>query len=1104
MEPIHSQLRNSVKVGALSDGLKRGETCIASGLWGAAYALIGATLMEDCHSSVLLIAPTLDAADAAFIDFGCFFSESESIRIFPESESLPSEDVPLNREILAQRLQLVRLLQAAEHASGLPRLIIASVQALQEPVIDRELLGQCFSEFRIGQDRMLEQTIEWLVDHDFERLPQVESPGEFSVRGGILDIFPLGEDWPVRIEYFGDTVDSMRRFDPSTQRSEESLESIRVLAVKEEEFHHLKKSEHGASLFDYLPQETWVFVKEPTEVQRKAEQLLDTDFAKSELFDYPTLRERWQQFPNLHLTELPGRRETNAADFTVRSTSERFTGELSSMADELKMLSLSNDRVVIACHNSGERDRLKELLDDSPISFEDKLELHIGTITRGFEFEDIRVAFVGHQELFHRAPSQFRPTKKRRRSVPIEDWLDLNPGDYVVHVVNGIARYLGMERFERNGEKSEFLALEFAEGTKVYVPVTHIDLVQKYVGPTRQKPQLSKIGTLRWSKKKEEAREAVEDLAQELLHIQALRETQIGFQYPDDDEWQGEFEAAFPFEATEDQVEASLTIKSDMQKGRPMDRLLCGDVGYGKTEVAMRAAFKAVMNNKQVAVLCPTTVLAQQHYRTFSERMAAYPIAIDVISRFRSKQEQNEILKQVREGSIDILIGTHRLVQADMEFRDLGLLVIDEEQRFGVKQKEFLKWLRQTVGVLTMTATPIPRTLHMSLMGIRDISALNTPPADRQSIRTTVCRFDARILRDAILREMKRKGQVFFVHNRVYDITQVAARLSEIVPEARIVIGHGQLSGAELEACMMDFINHRYDILVCTTIIGSGTDIPNVNTIFVHEADIYGLADLHQLRGRVGRYKHRAFAYFLLPEERPAAPKAVRRLKALEEFSDLGAGFKIAMRDLEIRGAGNILGEAQSGQIGAVGYDLYCKLLDITVRQLKQEPIVVPMDVQVEIGLESLIPSDYIPGDRQKMEIYRHLSRCHDLEHLEDVTAELQDRFGKLPPQVENLLLRHRVRILSQPWEVSVVRRQEDRFVLQSHRANIIAREIQLPGEFIRQVDGRTIHIMLPGKIKDAKDALDFLLEVLSTKQQEIPEGSSIVSSALMDSMRPD
>jgi transcription-repair coupling factor (superfamily II helicase) len=623
--------------------------------------------------------------------------------------------------------------------------------------------------------------------------------------------------------------------------------------------------------------------------------------------------------------------------------------------------------------------------------------------------------------LFHR--EQVRSVLPRRQveSRAIDSFLDLHEGDLVVHVSHGIARYRGMHLLEKHGQAEEHLILEFQGGTRIYVPASKIDLVQKYVGAGQSDPQLSKYGGTGWQRKKEKVEAAVLDLASEMIELQALREAQPGIACPPDTEWQAEFEAAFPYEETADQLTTLGEIKRDMGRSRPMDRLVCGDVGYGKTELAVRAAFKAIDNGKQVAVLVPTTVLAEQHFRTFSERLAEYPFVVEGLSRFRSAGEQRRIVERLAEGGIDVIIGTHRLVSADVRFKDLGLVIIDEEQRFGVEHKERLKRLRQTVDVLTLTATPIPRTLHLALLGIRDISNLETPPRDRLAIETRIVRFDPQLVRHAIVRELNREGQVFFVHNRVHNIKEVADRVQQIVPEARIVIAHGQMPEHELEQAMLRFVRREADVLVATTIIESGLDIPNANTIFINQADNYGLADLHQLRGRVGRYKHRAYAYLLLDSDRSITPTAARRLKAIEEFTELGAGFKIAMRDLEIRGAGNILGTEQSGHIAAVGYELYCQLLEDAVRRLRNLPLKTPLEVTADLPWPAFLPRDYVPGQRLKIEAYRRLARVRKLERLADFQNELRDRFGPVPEPAEWLLRLAELRLLAARWQVATI-----------------------------------------------------------------------------------
>jgi len=623
--------------------------------------------------------------------------------------------------------------------------------------------------------------------------------------------------------------------------------------------------------------------------------------------------------------------------------------------------------------------------------------------------------------------------------------------------------------------------LRFAEGAKVYVPVAKIELVQKYICGSDRKPKLSKIGMQSWERKKQKVEEAVRDVASELLSMQAARGAKRGIAYPKDTEWQRKFESEFIYQETDDQLQVVEEIKKDMRSPRPMDRLVCGDVGFGKTEIAIRAAFKTVMYGKQVAVLVPTTILAQQHYRTFSERMVDYPINVDVLSRFKTKKEQKEVLKKLHEGKTDIVIGTHRLVQKDVIFKDIGLVIIDEEQRFGVEHKEKLKKLRETVDVLTLTATPIPRTLHMSLLGIRDISSLNIPPQERQSIRTRLLRFDPEIIRSAIIFELNRDGQVYFVHNRVKNINRVANTIAKIVPEAKIAVAHGQMPERTLEKKVTDFVNGQSDILVSTTIIESGLDIPNVNTIFINYADTFGLADLHQLRGRVGRYKHRAYTYLLLPKDRPVTPEAEKRLKAIVDFSELGAGFKIAMRDLEIRGAGNIVGIEQHGHIDVVGYEMFCRLLEIAIRKARNEPVSVYEAVHIDLNLESYLPDDYIPDTKLKMEIYRKINRISSNSEVEEIEKELVDRFGPIPHQVKNLLVESEVRIAAQASNIRSLVRTNGSIIFQIESLKKAESLFRNAKKLIRVVDNDEVHLVLPRKRMSPEDSVDFLKDLLNS-----------------------
>ena len=636
-------------------------------------------------------------------------------------------------------------------------------------------------------------------------------------------------------------------------------------------------------------------------------------------------------------------------------------------------------------------------------------------------------------------------------------------------------------------KRGEFLLLEFDEDARVYVPVTKIELVQKYICGSNHKPRLSKLGKQTWENKVKSAEDAVRDIASDLLSIHAIREAKQGIAYPKNTEWQRKFESEFIYQETDDQLLVAEEIKDDMESPRPMDRLICGDVGYGKTELAIRAAFRAVMYGKQAAVLVPTTILAQQHFRTFSERMADYPININVLSRFKTRKEQKEILQDLEEGKVDIIIGTHRLVQKDVIFRDIGLIVIDEEQRFGVEHKEMLKKFRETVDVLTLTATPIPRTLHLSLLGIKEISSLNTPPPDRQSIQTRLLRFDPKVIRSAIINELNRDGQVYFVHNRVKNINGVADTIAKIVPEAKITVAHGQMPEKILEKKMSDFIDGRSDILVSTTIIESGLDIPNVNTIFINCADNFGLADLHQLRGRVGRYKYRAYTYLLLPKDRPVTPEAEKRLRAIMDYSELGAGFKIAMRDLEIRGAGNIIGIEQHGHIEAVGYEMFCRLLEIAVRKARNEPVTVYKDVNINLNLDSYLPGDYVPDTRLKMEIYRKINRLSSISEVREMEKELVDRFGPIPHAVKNLLDETEVRISAQASNIRSLKRINGSIIFhieslkeaESFFKNARKLARRNAGPPVKIIDNNEIRLNLPEKKMSPEDSVNYLKNLL-------------------------
>lgn len=1001
--------------------------------------------------------------------------------------------------------------------------IVTSLPALMQPVPSRAERERGTRTLRVGTELDVDEFLRWLVERGFQRVPAIEAPGEFCMHGGILDVFSPDSVDPLRIELFGEEIESIRRFDVETQRKVSDHREVRLTVVgtgavdgprskaegtdREPSSGPRKRgkapfpaggsaandsdaspttvpslpitSRDGTSFLDALSPHAWIVLSELQELRDEGQQFRSRLDDPRGLFNPPAVLEHCTRFPTVVLATLTADGYEQHCHLAVESI-ERLAGPRAEAMTELATVVGKEERLLVACHNDGERTRLAELFAQAPAPIGKSVTLCVGFVARGFRLVRDRIVVLSDHELFGRTEVRRTTSSKRRHeSRAIDTFLDLNEGDLVVHLSHGIGRYRGMQLMTTDGQAEEHLLLEFRDAVRIFVPVSLIHLVQKYVGPTKVSPELSKVGGTSWSKKKQQVAGAVADLASDMIQLQAARAAKPGMACPPDSQYMKEFDAAFPYTETPDQVVAIRDVKGDMELPRPMDRLICGDVGFGKTEVAMRGAFKAIDAGRQVAILVPTTVLAEQHYRTFSERMAEFPVRVDVISRFRTKGEQKKILKALEDGEIDVVVGTHRLVQKDVKFKDLGLVIIDEEQRFGVEAKDMLKQLRLEVDVLTLTATPIPRTLHLSILGIRDISNLTTPPQDRQAIETRLSRFDPQLIRNAVMREMNRGGQIYFVHNRVHDIHEIEDRLQKIVPEARIVVGHGQMSGDELEAAMYEFVAHKADILIATTIIESGLDIPNANTMFIHRADIYGLADLHQLRGRVGRHKHRAYCYLLLEEGRMVNPQAARRLKAIEEFSELGAGFRIAMRDLEIRGAGNILGTEQSGHIASVGYELYCQLLENAVRAQKKQPLREHRHVQVELLLSAYFPGTWVPPGRHKIETYRKLSSCESVAELADFRAELVDRFGPMPPEAARLLDIQELQALARGWQIDEIRLQEGFVALGYRRLERIRQLQQKLGTRLRIVDGRWAYLVSSVDLDDGVAVLADLKMVL-------------------------
>ncbi|MBK9118877.1 MAG: transcription-repair coupling factor [Phycisphaerales bacterium] len=1069
----------------------------AEGLWGSSAPVLAALAAEALRRPLLLITAHADEADDLRDDVETAIGATPEL--LPQLETHTGQGAAADEELTGERLRLCLLMAEARRGQGEPVRIVAPIMALMQPVPSPEALEARSFKLAVGAEHEPEVVANWLTEHGFRACDAVEVAGDFARRGGILDVYSSAHMNPVRIEFFGNEVDSIRLFDPGTQRSSQPLDEICLPALS------FTKAEAAVgktttSFMALLPPDTLIALQEPSEIQELGRTYLQRLGERAGIIPAEAVLRAANAFTGLHLHRFQGG-AAPAVQFDVASLPQ-FEARSAEAFQTLRGLSDECD-VIVLCENAPEAQRFEELLSQergtpavpaeapgvgaeaaSPLATPpgalDRVRAAIGVVHRGFLWG--RTAYVPHHELFHR----FRQRRTLRRVAParpIDSFFDLAAGDHVVHVLHGIGRFLGLKSLQKEGQTGEYLAIEFADEAVVHVPVSQIYLIQKYIGTFRGRPRLSKIGGSTWKRTKERVAEAVTDMAAELLAIQARRAMEAGVAYPRDTGWQREFDGAFPYTETPDQLRAIEEIKHDLTRPRPMDRLLCGDVGYGKTEVAMRAAFKVVEYGRQVAVLVPTTVLAEQHYQTFRDRMADYPFAVEVLSRFRSKGEQRQIVERARQGQVDILIGTHRLLSADVRFADLGLVIIDEEQRFGVEAKERLKQLRATVELLTLTATPIPRTLHMSLLGIRDISSLATAPVDRRAIVTQVRMWDDGLIRAAILRELDRDGQVYFVHNFVRDIHMVANRLRTLVPEARFVVGHGQMAGGELEEVMLAFLRREADVLVSTNIIESGLDIPSANTIFVNRGERFGLAELHQLRGRVGRSRHRAYCYCLLSPKHPVHDTAARRLKALEHYSDLGAGFQIAMRDLEIRGAGNILGSEQSGHIEAVGYEMYCQLLEQSVRKLKNEPPRDYRPVNLDLGISATIPRAYIRSDRQRMEVYKRITQCRTLAEIEVLRSDLRDAFGPLPEAVETLLRLGEIRALAGQWGVrSIVLDPPDLIFSIDDLQKVQPLFSEGPGS-PRMPDPQTIHWRLPKRLLEG----NALLETLRAQLQERP-----------------
>lgn len=1072
-------------------------------LLSAARPAFVAALADTIRRPLVLLVARPEQGLQMFEELRRWLPEPERVSHFPEPGALPYERAPWSTERAQKRIAVLTELSAADKAT----IVVTPVQAVLQPTVPADLFRELTRMYTIGQTISLQFALASWYAMGYQNTSTVVGPGQFARRGGILDVFPMNAQHPARIELWGDEIDSLRVFDPVSQRSieavseivvppaseailhrraERAAERLRTLATDnltevvhdelhddigrlmsgqrfpELEFYIPYLYDQTGMLFDYLPDDALVLVDDwetlevvVADAERQALDMreerimrgeLPADFADA-LHTWDDLRDHFTSYPPLVLGY--GTPESPYGVSDVFAAGTRFGGRLSEAMEAVRQAVGTKTQVIV----SRQAERLRELLADEGITVTPRervptepapgnLNLVDGALNEGFVLRadgavqsdaGAVLEIITDAELFgwSRAVPR-RPMRPRRRRSAEDIFEEISPGDYVVHVEHGIGVYRGLIQREINHVTREYLEIEYANDDRLFVPVHKADRVARYIGPEGSEPRIHRLGTADWETARRNAKRAVDEIAEDLLELYAARENAEGYAFSPDTDWQAELEASFPYEETEDQRQAIEEVKTDMEQPRPMDRLVCGDVGFGKTEVAVRAAFKAVMDSKQVAMLVPTTVLAQQHYNTFRRRLAKFPVEVEMLSRFRSQTEQAEIVERLADGTIDIIIGTHRLLSQDVAFKDLGLVIIDEEQRFGVTHKEHLKQLRTTVDVLTLTATPIPRTLHMSLTGVRDLSRIDTPPQERLPVITRVLKWDDDEIRRAILQEMDRGGQVFFVHNRVMTIQAMAQRVQALVPEANIVVAHGQMNENELEQAMLEFSEGEHDVLVCTSIIENGLDLPNVNTIIVHHAEQFGLAQLYQLRGRVGRGARRGYAYFVHPKKSSLTYEAVERLNTMREATELGAGFRIAIKDLQIRGAGDLLGARQSGHIAAVGFDMYTKLLAKAVQEKRAErDDVASVELDevfddgppIDLPLQAYIPESYVPADEDRLRIYRRMAAARTVEDATDIENELRDRFGELPEPVENLIFVLRARALARTAGVKAVQR---------------------------------------------------------------------------------
>lgn len=1129
---------------------------LISGLSGSSRQVMLAALHKETDRPLLVVTHNMFSAQKIYEDLQESIS-SDEILLYPSNELVAAEAAVSSPETLAQRIEV--LLQCSQGFRGI---VVVPYSGVRRFIPSPEVMERVGLSIELGGMLKLETFLRQMIELGYERVERVESRGEMSIRGGIIDFYPLTSALAYRVELFDDEVDSIRTFDPADQRSVDRIKSVQVtpckeiiasqerltkaaevalerleqqiekmsdrqakLKLREEVSREIElMREHvyfpeiykyisliypeNKTLYDYMPKDCILVFDEPARLLETSKQL-ERDESEwnlhllqngkslpelplAALGDQVIYHRPFQTlFLSLFLRQVPHIQPQNIINFVSRAMQD-FHGQMNLLKAEMERWKKSGSKVIMLASGEERMERMRRVLLDYSI---DEPILLQGNLQSGFELPSIHLVVITEGEMFSQKGRKARKFGKSMDNAErIKSYTELKVGDYVVHQNHGIGKYLGIGTLEVGGIHKDYMHILYAGGDKLSVPIEQIDLIQKYVGSEDKEPKVYKLGGNEWTRVKNKVRTTVQDIADDLIKLYADRQASPGYAFEKDSPEQQEFEDMFPYEETRDQKRAIEEIKKDMEQTRPMDRLLCGDVGYGKTEVAIRAAFKSAIEGKQVAVLVPTTILAQQHYETFRERFSGYPINIQCLSRFRSRKEQNETIKGVRQGTVDIVIGTHRLLSQDLVFKDLGLLIVDEEQRFGVTHKEKLKRLKTNVDVLTLTATPIPRTLHMSMLGVRDLSVIETPPENRFPVQTYVVEHSQALVREAIEREMARGGQIYYLYNRVQGIQEIAAQISMLVPDARVGVGHGQMSEQELEKTILDFLDGEYDVLVSTSIIETGVDIPNVNTLIVHDADKMGLSQLYQLRGRVGRSNRIAYAYFTYQRDKSLTEVAEKRLQSIKEFTELGSGFKIAMRDLSIRGAGNLLGAEQHGFIASVGFDLYSQMLAEEIQKRKitmlgeSEPEKSQWNTTIDLGIDAYLPSDYIYDSIQKIEIYKKTASAASFDDVEELEDELLDRFGELPEAVLNLLSVARVKLYGKKYGIESISLRNGEVTVKFYEGrerdlipaklaevgNLFGRHVQF-----NQGSGSGMLIRIKTKGMDDKELMSLLEEIL-------------------------